>query len=131
MLNLQTFLPKKLLCCCKPGVIERRKSRAFEHVLEETEISSILTQLRVLNAAAKETRTKLEWKELKRLNSLLAYSDLDDPDELENHGFRKESTKEGDHSPHRSADEEDSFSSAHDGRATDTLNESKQNCVKK
>ena len=99
--------------------------------MEETEISSILTQLRVLNAAAKETRTKLEWKELKRLNSLLAYSDLDDPDELANHGFRKEVAKEGDRSPHRSADEEDSFNSALDGRATDILNESNQNCVKK
>ena len=61
--------------------------------MEETEISNILTQLRVLNAAAKETRTQVEWKELKRLNSLLAYSDLDDPAELENHGFKKDASR--------------------------------------
>lgn len=50
----------------------------------------MLTQLRVLNAAAKETRTINEWKQLKRLNSLYAYSDLDDPDEIENQGFKQD-----------------------------------------
>ena len=34
-------------------------------------------ELRVLKAAAKETRTAEEWINLRRANLLLAYSDLD------------------------------------------------------
>ena len=54
MLNMKTFLPKSCLCCCcRHDKKSRRKSKAFRHILHETSITHIITQLRVLNAAAR------------------------------------------------------------------------------
>jgi len=39
-------------------------------------ISSIIRQLRVLNAAAKETRNVEQWEQLRRKHEFVAYEDL-------------------------------------------------------
>ena len=46
--------------------------------MNESSISHIITQLRVLNAACKETRTKDQWYLLEKTHSMLAYSDFED-----------------------------------------------------
>ena len=45
-------------------------------ILHETSVSYIIQQLRVLNAACKETRTDEEWKKLQDTHSLIAFEDL-------------------------------------------------------
>ena len=45
--------------------------------MRETNISHIIKELRVLKAAAIETRTKEEYEELRRKHVLKAYSSLD------------------------------------------------------
>ena len=79
--NLHTFfwkyLPKCCRCCIKPNRKQRQRSAALNYNLNETNIANIIMELRVLKAAAKETRTAEEWINLRRANLLLAYSDLD------------------------------------------------------
>ena len=61
-LNSQLFCPKKLLTgCCEPKKRDRINSRSYDQILRETSVSYIIQQLRVLNAACKETRTNEEW----------------------------------------------------------------------
>ena len=54
LITIQTMLPRKMLfCCLKPKREQRKRSKAFRHVMDEVKIHNILKQLRVLNAAAK------------------------------------------------------------------------------
>ena len=83
MLNIRTFLPPKLLCCClKADRAQRLRSKAFRHVLDEVRISNIIQQLRVLKAACQEQRTAEEWEKLERDHMLIAYSDLENNENL-------------------------------------------------
>ena len=53
-LNIHTFFPKSLQCCClKPNKAGRIRSKCYDQILQETSVSHIIQQLRVLNAAAK------------------------------------------------------------------------------
>lgn len=45
--------------------------------MKESSISHIITQLRVLNAACKETRTAAEWEQLENDHKMIAFSDLE------------------------------------------------------
>lgn len=82
-LNLHTFLdPKHQMCCLKPNVAQRRRAKSYDHLLQEASVSHIIQQIRVLNAAAKETRSTEEWYKLRRTHSLMAYEDLDTDDEF-------------------------------------------------
>ena len=77
-LNISTFAPKWFLCCCcKPNAANRRRSKSYEHILQETSVSYIIQELRVLKAAAKETRTPAEYEKLRMKHALMAYEDLD------------------------------------------------------
>ena len=77
-MNVHRFLPKKLQRgCLRPNEEHKKQHRSYMHILEETSISHIVQQLRVLNAAAQETRTKKEWKKLRQQHALMAYSDLE------------------------------------------------------
>ena len=58
------------------------RTKSFRHILKETNISYIVQQIRVLRAATKKRLTKQEWQKLKRENSLMAYSDLEDVQEV-------------------------------------------------
>ena len=79
--NLHTFywkyLPKCCRCCIKPNKKQRQRSAALDYSLNEINIANIIMELRVLKAAAKETRSAEEWLKLRRANLLMAYSDLD------------------------------------------------------
>ena len=82
-LNIHTFLdPKQQICCLKPNAAQRRRAKSYDHLLQEASVSHIIQQLRVLNAAAKETRTPEEWYKLRRTHSLMAYEDLDTDEEF-------------------------------------------------
>ena len=82
-LNLHTFLdPKQQICCLKPNAAQRRRAKSYDHLLQEASVSHIIQQIRVLNAAAKETRSPEEWYKLRRTHSLMAYEDLDTDDEF-------------------------------------------------
>ena len=77
-LNMHTFLDEKQqICCIKPNAAQRRRAKCYDHLLQEASVSHIIQQIRVLNAAAKETRTTEEWYDLRRKHSLIAYEDLD------------------------------------------------------
>ena len=47
------------------------------HVMNETSITHIIKQLRVLSAAVRETKTASEWRTLLKENQVKAYSELD------------------------------------------------------
>lgn len=82
-LNLHTFLdPKHKICCLKPDAAQRRRAKSYDHLLQEASVSHIIQQIRVLNAAAKETRSPEEWYKLRRTHSLKAYEDLDTDEEF-------------------------------------------------
>ena len=53
------------------------------HVLDEVQITHIIQQLRVLNAASQENRSPEEWFELQRKHSRMHYSDLDSEPDLD------------------------------------------------
>ena len=59
--------------------------------MHEISISHIISQLRVLNAAVRETKTAREWENLIRKKSLIAYSDLDESNTLTKSDFKEDS----------------------------------------
>ena len=81
-LNAHTFLPKgMLICCCKPNRAQKIRAKCYDHSMQETSISHIIQQLRVLNAACKETRSPVEWEALRHRHSMMAFEDFDSNDE--------------------------------------------------
>ena len=54
-LNIHTFLePSMQKCCLRPNAAQRRRAKSYDHMLQETSVSHIIQQLRVLNAAVKQ-----------------------------------------------------------------------------
>ena len=96
-LNLHLFLPQCLQCClCKPNKQQRIKSRGYDLILHETSVSHIIQQLRVLNAACKETRTDEEWQRLQNAHALIAFEDLNseaDDDEIINYAIKTQRSR--------------------------------------
>ena len=77
-LNIHTFFPKCFHCwCLKPSKEQRIRSKSYAHILQETSISHIIQQLRVLNAVCKKSLSKDEWERQRQKHSLIAYSDLE------------------------------------------------------
>ena len=98
-LNIQTFVRPKLPCKCINRPLSREQhqlSKTYDHVLTLVSISNIIKQLRVLNAAAAQSMTRDQWKQLKNEYEVQAYSELD-------------SDSSTDHLKYKKDDEEDDF----------------------
>ena len=59
---------------------EKLRSKGLKHVLNESSISNIIRQLRLLNKIAKHGKTDKEWDKMVEKYSYINYSDLDSPE---------------------------------------------------
>ena len=79
LLNLHTYLPPCILnrcCCLRPNHDQRRVSKTYRKLLKEISVERILRQLRVLNAAVRQSISREQWKYLRENHSLKAYATL-------------------------------------------------------
>lgn len=104
-LNCHAFFPK--CCqkgCCRPNKQQRILAKSYAYVLKEASISHIIQQLRVLNAASKEMRTKEKWNELSQKYSMVAFSDINSENEVADDHIFEKATPDGESaSPKRGA----------------------------
>ena len=104
-LNCHAFFPR--CCqkgCCRPNKQQRILAKSYAYVLKEASISHIIQQLRVLNAASKEMRTKEEWNELSQKYSMVAFSDINSDNEVADDHIFENATPDGESvSPRRGA----------------------------